>query len=226
MGDDRREVRALLQDVILISNPLHRTMIISCWEVAKDRFSARSKMAAEAEASGLPRHRLKGDVKSLKRAYVDSNGRMEDSVTPAANYLEKLLNSIEEEEYDAESLKEVLAKSEEDDADLVPRVGTDGIIKMRTLKKTGKLPGTTEELRSKIEVMSHAWGIVALKHQTRAWLKTVAPKVFSLHVNYILGDHVAGLASKNDSVAVCHTPPMSLIISFVLRLRARTLPRI
>jgi hypothetical protein len=58
--------------------------------------------------------------------------------------LEKLLNGIEDAEFEAESLKEVLAKSEEEEADLVPRFTPDGGIKMRTLKKVGKMPESTE----------------------------------------------------------------------------------
>jgi hypothetical protein len=64
MGDDRPAVRLLLENTLGIADPLHRTMLVACWEAAKDRFTARSKIAAEAEQTGLPRHRLKGDVKS------------------------------------------------------------------------------------------------------------------------------------------------------------------
>jgi hypothetical protein len=200
---------------------LQQTLLVACWEVAKDRFAARSKLTAEAESTGLPRVRLKGDVKSLKRAYVDVHGRLDDACVPAAAYLEKLLNGIEDAEFEAESLKEVLAKSEEEEADLVPRFTPDGGIKMRTLKKVGKMPESTEEFRRKLEVMGHAWGIVALKHRNRAWLQTVHEKVFQQHANYVLGEHVAGLVSRNAAGAVIHSPPWALVLSYEQRIRAK-----
>ncbi len=79
------------------------------------------------------------------------------AATPASTYIEQLLNAIEEEEYEAEDLKEVIARFEEEDLDLVPRLGPDGTFKMRSLKKVVNLPDTTEQFRAKITLMSNAW---------------------------------------------------------------------
>ncbi len=82
---------------------------------------------------------------------------MEESATPASTYIEKLLNAIEEEEYEAEDLKEVIARSEEEDLDLVPRLGPDGTFNLRSLKKVGKLPDNTEQFRSKITLIPNSF---------------------------------------------------------------------
>ena len=92
----------------------------------------------------MPRRRLKTDGKTLKRAFYDIHGRLEDSDTPAASYLEKLLNQIEDDEYTAESLKDVISKIDDDDVDIVPKVSPDGTLKMKAIRSSGKLPTSTE----------------------------------------------------------------------------------
>ncbi len=72
-----------------------------------------------------------------------------------------------------------------------------------------------------MEVMEHVWGIVALERGNRAWLQTVHEKVFSQHANYILGEHVAGLASRNAAGAVIHSPPWVLVLAYEQRIRAK-----
>jgi hypothetical protein len=65
MGDTRPAVRLHIINSLLVASVLQQTLLVACWEVAKDKFAARSKLTAKAESTGLPQRRLAGDVKSL-----------------------------------------------------------------------------------------------------------------------------------------------------------------
>jgi hypothetical protein len=222
MADTRPDLRDLLgrAPIGVVSN-LHQTMVIACWENAKSRFEQQGKASAEAEASGIPKHRLKADLKSLRRAYVDAHGKMPDDEIPANCYLERILAIVEEDEFEAETLREVLPKDSAEDTDFQTRLATDGSIRVKAIRKSGKLPNDAEELRRCLKIMSHGWQAVKLRHSNRTWLQTISDRVFDKHVTYLLGPHVMGLVAKDASGNVVHRPPFALIIAYEQRIREK-----
>jgi hypothetical protein len=56
--------RPHVANTLFVADALQRNLLVACWEVAKDRFTAGARPTAEADSTEY-------DVKSLKRAYVD-----------------------------------------------------------------------------------------------------------------------------------------------------------
>jgi hypothetical protein len=206
LAETRAGVRAVLRTECNIDNNLQQTIVIACWEVAKERFVQQTRAHAETEAAGLPKMRLKSDLKSLRKAYIAKFGKMQDSEQPASSYIERLLTRVEEDELEAESLKEVLGKDAEEDLDFATRLSNDGSLKVKAIRRTGKMPVDAEEFRKTLKIMAHAWLSVSLRHSNRPWMQSIEHKVFTDHADYMLGEYVLGLTAKDVSGNVVHRP--------------------
>jgi hypothetical protein len=221
MGDDRTSVRTVLRDDVHIILGLEQTITIACWEVAKERFIQQTKALAEAEAAGVPKQRLKSDIKGLRKTFTTKFGKIAESDQPSNGYLDRLLSSVEEDELEAENLGFVTAKESEEELDFSTRLATDGTLKLKAVRKAGKLPKNSEELRTVFKLMGNAWTCVALRHSNRAWLSTMSREIFLDHVDYLLGEHVSGLCSKDPEGNVLHRPSFTLLLAYDLKIRAK-----
>jgi hypothetical protein len=110
------------------------------------QFEQQGKAATEAEASGIPKHRLKA------KSRFEQPGKMPDDEILASGYLERILAIVKEGEFKAETLREVLPKDSAE-ADFQKRLATDCSIRIKAIRKSGKLPNDLEELRRSIEIM-------------------------------------------------------------------------
>ncbi len=113
----------------------------------------------------------KGDLKSLKRAYKDKFGKMEEPQAPSNGHLEELLGHDKEEELEAESLKEVSTRCNETDEAFIPKFGADGY------KEDGQATDWNRRVQVLSDSVGYAWGCVSLRHTHRPWLATLAPSV-------------------------------------------------
>ena len=90
------------------------------WQTAKTRI----KMQAEAEATSELREWAKPipqtDYVAIKHAYAKSYGELEDKQIPSKEYLEKKLHELENGEFRAEALTEVVSRDEVDPDTLMP----------------------------------------------------------------------------------------------------------
>ena len=179
---------------------------------------ARSQRAAEVDAEHDVQEWTKpvvaGEWAAMKSALERRHGLMEDRVMPSKEYVEKKLAEVEQGEYRAEALSEVVAKEEVDPDSMIPIWDTKGRLTMKRGASKVPDPSNAEELRRRLGVMKNALELVALKHTNRNELQGDWAKVFEEYKEYLLGEYVFGLSAKDVDGNVVATPPWSLVLSY------------
>jgi hypothetical protein len=171
-------------------NRVRMALLVDAWDRARDRLKAQSAVEAEASAEGRVKPMPRGSQISLRKKYEAALGEVHDSVYPAKDYLLDILEMLEESEFVAESLTQVVSweqssgKSSED----VPVI-TVGTVRVRgsSKKQTTPAPRNTDELRKVYRVLWTAWTVVRLKHPDRVELKGIGREPFEEVLDYLLG---------------------------------------
>ena len=91
-----------------------------------------------------------GDYISMRNAYMKVQGRLEDKVTPSKEYLEKKLQELENGEFRAETMAEVVAKDEVDPDVMIPIFDSKGSLSVKRGSTTIPLPSGPEQLRRRL----------------------------------------------------------------------------
>eukprot|EP00435_Cladocopium_sp_Y103_P013323 s3632_g3.t1 len=148
-------------------------------------------------------------------------GKIEDRVTPSKEYLEKKLQELENGEFRAEHLSEVVSKDEVDPDVMMPIFDSRGNLSVKRGSTSVPLPTGPEQLRRRLSVMLHAILMLALKHSNREEIQDVTREQFEKYKDYLLGDYVWGLSSTDLQGNQIQTPPWSLILSYEQAIRKR-----
>jgi hypothetical protein len=195
--------------------------VICSWK----EVSTKAKRQAEVEAEMNTREWTKpiptGDYVQLRNAYQQAMGHLEDKVTPAKEYLEKKLQELENGEFRAETLSEVVSKDEVDPDVLVPIFDAKGSLSVKKGSSTVALPSGPEQLRRRLSVMQNCIMMLALKHVNREEIQDVDKDVFDRYKDYLLGDYVWGLSSTDLQGQQIQTPPWSLVLAYEQAIRKR-----
>ena len=112
---------------------------------------------------------------------------------PSKEYLEKKLQELENGEFRAETLSEVVSKDEIDPDVLVPVFDSKGSLSVKKGSTTVAMPTGPEQLRRRLSVMQNCLMMLALKYVSREEIQDVTKDVFDRYKDYILGDYVWGL---------------------------------
>ena len=168
------------------------------WQTARTRI----KMQAEAEATSELREWAKPipqtDYVAMRQAYAKSYGELEDKQIPSKEYLEKKLHELENGEFRAEALTEVVSRDEVDPDTLMPVWDAKGHITVKRGNTTVAMPTGPEQLRMRLTVMANTLIMMRMKHTARNELKDIAPAFFEKYKDYLLGDYVYGLRASDD----------------------------
>ena len=182
------------------------------WQTAKTRI----KMQAEAEATSELREWAKripqADYVAMRHAYAKSYGDLEDKQIPSKEYLEKKLHELENGEFRAEALTEVVSRDEVDPDTLMPVWDAKGHITVKRGNTTVAMPTGPEQLRMRLTVMANTLITMRMKHTARNELKDITPAFFEKYKDYLLGDYVYGLRASDDYGGMI--PPWTLVLSY------------
>ena len=142
-------------------------------------------------------------------------------MTPAKEYLEKKLQELENGEFRAETLAEVVSKDEIDPDVLVPIFDSKGSLSVKKGSSQVPMPTGPEQLRRRLSVMQNCLMMLALKHVNREEIQDVSKDVFDKYKDYLLGDYVWGLSSTDLQGQQIQTPPWSLVLAYEQSIRKR-----
>ena len=148
-------------------------------------------------------------------------GKIEDKVTPSKEYLEKKLQELENGEFRAELLSEIVSKDEVDPDIMVPVFDSKGALSVKKGTTTVALPTGPEQLRRRLSVMLHCIQMLALKHTNREEIQDFSRDTMERYKDYVLGDYVWGLSSTDLQGQLIQTPPWSLVLSYEHAIRKR-----
>ena len=188
--------------------------IICAYTNAQARSQRAAEVDAEHDVQEWTKPVIAGEWAAMKAALERRHGLMEDRVMPSKEYVEKKLAEVEQGEYRAEALSEVVAKEEVDPDSMVPIWDTKGRLTMKRGATKVPDPSNAEELRRRLSIMKNALELVSLKHTNRSELQGDWAKVFEEYKEYMLWDYVFGLSAKDIDGNVVATPPWSLVLSY------------
>ena len=106
--------------------------VMCAWKEAQTKMKRQAEVEAEMDTREWTKPIPTGDYISLRNAFMEIYGRLEDKVTPSKEFLEKKLQELENGEFRAETLAEVVSKDEVDPDVLVPVFDSKGSL---TVKK-------------------------------------------------------------------------------------------
>ena len=161
------------------------------WQTARTRI----KLQAEAEASSELREWAKPipqtDYVAMRQGFAKLHGELEDKQIPSKEYLKKKLHELENGEFRAEALPEVVSRDEVDPDTLTPVWDAKGHIAVKR--------GNTVVLRMRLTAVANALIMMKLKHTARRELKEFTPALLEKYKDYLLGDYAYGLRASDDS---------------------------
>ncbi len=150
-----------------IDSRIKSAHLVNAWRAARERVQRQEAADAEARAEGRPRELPRQSQVSLRKLYEDRHGELDDSMCPSYGYNNERLSQIEEGDYRAEQLSQVVsfeeAREETADPELsfsLTRASTVTLSKVRTRVPPPKDP---EELRARYKVMAVHWEIMKNK---------------------------------------------------------------
>ncbi|CAE8737766.1 unnamed protein product [Polarella glacialis] len=236
LGDDRSEVRIALKadyDMDPANGPAIRAQVgaaVCAWESAKDFTQQENKLRAESKILGTPRIVAHSDKLAMKRAVEGAHGKIPDAECPSTDYLSGKIEDIEDGEVMASPLDEVVSRKEAEHAtlDLTSAFDGQGRLRLTTAKHKGKLPTTTEELRTKYRIEGNLWLMLAAKFRNKPWLVGTDANTFQTFASYILGEKVALIEiPKADGTGMQQLgPPWQLVLHYEYTLRREALKRV
>eukprot|EP00435_Cladocopium_sp_Y103_P022565 s2725_g5.t1 len=171
--------------------------IICSWRETQTKMKRQAEVEAEMDTREWTKPIATGDYINLRTAFMRVYGKIEDRVTPSKEYLEKKLQELENGEFRAENMSEVVLKDEVDPDVMVPIFDSKGSLSVKRGSTSVPLPTGPEQLRRRLSVMLHAILMLALKHSNREEIQDVTRDLFERCKDYLLGDYVWGLTSTD-----------------------------
>ncbi len=168
--------------------------LVNAWRAARERLKKQAEADAEARAEGRPRELPRTNQVSLRRAYERVHGEVEDNIFPSNAYNSERITQIEEGEYKAEALSQVvsfeLAREESGDTDLSLTLTKSSTVKLTRGKVTVPMPSSPEELRERYDTMIMHWELMKMRHPDREIFRQMSAKSWMSVLNYLLGPKV------------------------------------
>ena len=193
--------------------------VMCAWKESQTKIRRQAEVEAEMDTREWTKPIPTGDYVILRNVFQDAHGTIEDKVTPAKEYLEKKLQELENGEFRAETLSEVISKDEVDPDVLMPVFDSKGNLSVKKGSSTVPLPSGPEQLRRRLSVMQNAIIMLALKHKGREEIQDVSKELFDRYKDYLLGDYCYGLTSTDLQGNQIMSPPWSLVLSYEQAIR-------
>ena len=201
-----------------------QTVIISAWELARERVAVQNTQAAHQTLQGLNRQVPKPEHtqvrKTIQLKLTGIGGRIPDSQYPAQAYLEWRYTSIEEGDCEVEWLNKVAAKDEVPNA--IPTHGFDpeGLLRMHKMSVIDvPLPSGSEDFRRRMKLMSISYMASQIRYPNISWLEDITKDTMLDHTEFILGEEVAGLRVHGAENQVTYRPDWKTVLLFDFEVR-------
>ena len=138
-----------LGDMKVLANEVKMSNLICAYNASKARSVEMDKVDAESDVRQVPKTIAGRDFLTMRAAFKDKCGPLEDERCPARSYIERKLDDLETGDFRAETLADVVNFRQDDARELQPVWDSSGTFRaIKTTTKTA-LPANSEELRSR-----------------------------------------------------------------------------
>ena len=193
------------------------TKLVVAWSAARSRGKLRHAADAEAHLSGSVRALPRSKKLELKRGLESALGiELDEHTCPAGPYVALKLSELEEGELRAEPWQAVASTAEEteDSSGGLPSV-TDGALRIaRPARAIARVPATTEEFRTRLNLMATCYQMVLLRSPEHPLLEGVAAPLWEEYVQRILSKDVMGWVVRNIDGSTMFTTPWSAVLAY------------
>lgn len=192
---------------------------VCAWNSAQTRSSKLAEVEAEMESRQWTKVIPPSDYLAMRMSFDRRHWKLDDREVPSKDYLEKKLEQMENGEWAAETLTEVVSKEEVTADSMQPMWDKTGQLTIKKGSNNVPLPNNPEELRHRLSVMCHAMIMLGMRHSNRHELQGITPGLFEKYKSYLLGEHVLGLQAKDSSGETVARPPWHLVMSYEQAIR-------
>ena len=174
--------------------------LVDVWETAKDRVTKQTALESQSAAEGLPHVMPKGQNMSMRRAYEAAFAEVDDDTYPSKDYLSWRAEQLEDNEFKAEPLTEVLsvndAAGECEDVRFALVQG--GSLRLKKSRSSVAMPANPEELRSRYRIMWVHWQVTRMRFPERESLRNMGRDALEVVLDYVLGKEVAAYRTAKN----------------------------
>ena len=228
IAKDEKDLLTVLKDHIGVDQDasleqrVQAASLTCAWMNARTRVQRSAEVEAEMDTNEWRKPIVASEWLAMKAGLEGAVGILDDSVMPSKEYVEKKLQELEAGDYRAEDLTEVVSKDQVDPDSLLPQWDAKGNLSVRRGATKVKEPESPEGLRKRLTIMRNACQMVALKHTGRPELQGDYVRTFEEYKDYLLGEHVYGLNSRDADGLVISAPPFRLVLAYEKAIRKET----
>ncbi len=168
-------------------------LLIGVWQAAAKRLSQRDEAEAVARVEGRPLELGKMDHLSLRRAHEREHGKVQDSIFPSQDYNNSRIAQVEEGDFRAEPLSQVVSvsasgdESGDLDQEAVLQLMKTGVVRTSRVRVRVPMPKNVEELRKRYETMVVHWQLMKMRFPERPAFAHLAEETWTKVLNYLWG---------------------------------------
>ena len=222
LADSRQTMREFCRNTLRLdpaAGPVDIAAIIDSWEASRTRMEARHKAEAEASTLGMPMAVNRTEAQDLKRKFEQIHYAIDDKATPANSTLELVFDQVEHGEWRALLLVQFLSREDSEVEPFGAIIDKTGSVKIKKGFAETSEPKSPEELRARLKIVAHTYIMAAMKYPQKAILQAVQPHHFQRYADYLMGDQVMGLKSRDPDGAVVSSPPFSYVLAYDHQMR-------
>ncbi len=205
--DEQKFRDAMTTDIGLEpTNPKNRIAmgkLVESWKSSRNRLKAADDEAALARAQGRPAPLPETTFTTMRRGWQALHGDRADHAFPSRYYVNRRLRQLETGELRAERLTEVVTVLEggddEDDRD-VDLIVTATSLRAQRKTVTVALPGNSEDLRHRVDLMQVHWDLVVARHSDRRIFFSYDRNVWDRYVKHLLSDEIYNFRAKGQGI--------------------------
>ena len=204
IAGDESSLRAMLKDDFDIDadggivSRVRAAKLINAWRTSRERIKKQTELDADARAEGRPKELPRQAQLTLRRAYEEIHGEVEDHLYPSNAYNNERVTQIEEGDFRAEALGQVVSYAEageEMSGEMGLTMTRSSTVKLVRSKLRVGSPKDIEELRMRYRIMSTHWELMKIKHPDRETFKHLTAQTWNDILEYLLGPKVYGYKS-------------------------------
>ena len=199
--------------------------VLAAWESSQIHCKKVAETHAEQDMRLEPKLLPASEIQGMRRAFQAKHWKLESTEVPSRQYLERLRDQLEKNEYTVEKLSEVTDRESQDPDTAKITFTAGGDMRSVKAKSERPLPRNSEELRSRVVLMGTAWIMVSLSQGGTNAASDVTPQLWQDYLKYLLGEKVAQLGFKDPATGnhMGTAPSWRLLLSYELSIRRKAL---
>ncbi len=169
--------------------------LVGLWAAAQKRVAAKDTEEAAARAEGRTRVLPVQTYAAMRRSFETVHGKFDDREFPCRSWMQARFEQLEDNDYRAESLTEVVSVQEAGDENAETGIlfnPSSGTMRAAQTRIRVSPPADSEQLRHRYRLMQVHWELVKARFPDRRCFAAFDSTVWNLIVNHLLGPKIAG----------------------------------